>query len=278
MTHQTHQITLYGFGYVGQAVFRFLKDHFHISVYDPVSANKHLVEHPHAFPLRSDHITPTKFAVICVPTPMKPDGTCDTSIVEQVIRDSAHQYYLIKSTVIPGTTARLVKETGKQVAFSPEFIGEGKYHIPHWEGYPHPTDMKSHNFHIFGGERVVVGEWVGVWQKVAGWAPTYGQTDSTTAEIVKYAENAYLATQKMFFDQLYEIAKAHGSDYNTVRELLLLDGRVSPAQSIIYPDSRGFAGKCLPKDISGIVKHLESLGHDAHFLKAILTSNEKFRS
>src|SRR3989344_890998 len=272
----THQITLYGFGYVGQAVFRFLKDHFSLAVYDPISANKHLVEHPHKFILRSEHIMPTQFAIICVPTPTKPDGACDTGIVEQVVRESEHRYHLIKSTVSPGTTARLVKETGKQIAFSPEFIGEGKYVIPHWKGYPHPTDMKLHEFHIFGGERTVVGEWVRVWQKVAGWASTYAQTDSTTAEVVKYAENAYLATQKIFFDQLYEIAKAHGSDYNEVRELLLVDRRGSPAHLLNYPANRGFGGKCLPKDVAGIVAHMEKLGYDAHFLKAVLASNEKF--
>ena len=273
----TNEITLYGFGYVGQAVFRFLKDHFHLVVHDPVSTNLHEVNAPHHFVLRAKEVVPSKFAIICVPTPTKPDGACDTSIVEQVIHESKHDFYLIKSTIVPGTTARLIKETGKQVAFSPEFIGEGKYTIPYWKGYPHPTDMKLHEFHIFGGERAVVGEWIRVWQKVAGWSPKYAQTDSTTAEIVKYAENAYLATQKIFFDQLFEIAKANGSDYNTVRELLLLDGRVSPAQSIIYPDNRGFSGKCLPKDMAGIIKHMEELGHDPHFLRAIVDSNKKFR-
>ncbi len=273
----TQPITLYGFGYVGQAVFRFLKDHYQISVYDPVSSNKHLVDHPHTFLARADHVSPTSCAIICVPTPTKPDGACDTSIVEQIVRESSHRCYLIKSTVTPGTTARLAQETKKHIAFSPEFIGEGKYAIPHWKGYPHPTDMKLHDFHIFGGERMVTGEWVRIWQKVAGWAAKYAETDSTTAEIVKYAENAYLATQKMFFDQLYEVAKAHGSDYHEVRELLLLDGRVSPANSLIYPEDRGFGGKCLPKDVAGIVRHMEQLGYDAHFFRAVLLSNEKFR-
>ncbi len=272
----TNRITLYGFGYVGKAVFNFLKDHFELTVHDPVS-DKRGIESPHRFISRSKDVAPSKLAVICVPTPMKPDGACDAGIVEKIVSESPHEYYLIKSTIPPGTTAELAKRTGKKIAFSPEFIGEGKYHIPHWKGYPHPTDMKLHEFHIFGGEKEAVVEWVLIWQKVAGWSAKYAQTDSTTAEIVKYAENAYLATQKIFFDQLYEIAKANGSDYNTIRELLFLDGRVSPANSLIYPESRGFGGKCLPKDMSAIIKHMESLGYDPHFLRSVIESNEKFR-
>ncbi len=271
-------IALYGFGYVGRAIFNFLKDHFAISIHDPVGLGGFSLKPPHLFFEKFEDLKPVKHAILCVPTEMREDGSCDTGIVENVIKKSKHEHYLIKSTVVPGTVARLAKETGKNLTFSPEFIGEGNYAVPHWRGYPHPTDMKLHEFHIFGGERKTAGEWVRIWQKVAGWAPKYVQTDSTTAEIVKYAENSYLATQKMFFDQLYDIAQVHGSDYDAVRELLLLDGRVSPAVSIIYPEKRGFGGKCLPKDVAGIVRHMESLGRDPHFFKAVLASNNKFKS
>lgn len=270
-------ITLYGFGYVGRAVFNFLKDHFKLAIYDPAGLNGFELKPPHLFFQEFKEIKPTKLAILCVPTEVRDDGSCDTNIVEEVINKSNHEHYLVKSTVVPGTVARIAKETGKQITFSPEYIGEGNYSVPHWMGYPHPTDMKLHQFHIFGGEPKTTEVWMKVWQKVAGWAPKYAQTDSTTAEIVKYAENSYLATQKMFFDQLFDIAEAHGSNYNTVRELLLLDERVSPAVSIIYPEKRGFDGKCLPKDVAGVVRHMEKLGHDPHFFRSVLASNKRFR-
>lgn len=81
----------------------------------------------------------------------------------------------------------------------------------------------------------------------------------------------------MFFDQLFDVVQAFGRNYNEIRELLLLDGRVSPAMSVIYPDSRGFGGKCLPKDVSAITMQMIKNGYNPHFFKAILYSNKKFR-
>ena len=208
---------------------------------------------------------------------MRKDNTCDTSIVEDVIKNSNHDYYLIKSTIVPGTTERLVKNTKKKIAFSPEYIGEGKYEIPFWKDMPHPTDMKLHNFHIFGGTRSVTKKWVEVWQRVAGWSPTYAQTDSTTAELVKYMENSFLATKKIFCDEFYNIAESLGVDYNELKELWLLDGRMGRSMTLIYPESRGFDGKCLPKDVNAIVKRVEEEGYNPALLKQVLNSNKKFR-
>lgn len=271
------EITIYGYGYVGQTVSRFLGKHFRLEIVDPnLTVPAHV---PENFRFVTDQArrAATPYAIVSVPTPPRADGSCDTSIVEEVVKNSSHDFYLIKSTVVPGTTARLARETGKKIAFSPEYIGEGRYHIPFWRGYPHPTEMELHEFHIFGGVREVTNRFVSLWQKVAGWAPTYAETDSTTAEVVKYAENTYLATQKMFYDALYDLAETEGVNYNEVRELLLLDGRMSPALSVIYPENRGFTGKCLPKDLSAIIRHMEEKGRDPHFFKTIQSSNAAFR-
>lgn len=277
MEKKPHQrITIYGFGYVGRAVFNFLKDKYDIQIIDPKPAEP-LPAEAKKLIVAMGKQKPTAYAVIAVPTSPKKDGSCDTFLVESVIKDSKHQHYLIKSTIVPGTTEKIIKRTGKKIVFSPEFIGEGGYFIPHWKGYPHPTDMKLHEFHIFGGERKETKIWVSLWQKVAGWAPHYAQTDSVTAEIIKYAENSYLATLKMFWDQLYDLCQIEKRDYNEVRELLLLDGRISRAMSLVYEDTRGFGGKCLPKDVNAIVRHMEKSGINPHFFKAVLQSNKIFR-
>lgn len=269
-------ITIYGFGYVGQAIWRFLKDHYELQIFDPfyreeAPAGVKVVRAQQA-------LVSSDYAVICVPTPMKEDGHCDISIVEEMITNSRHQFYLIKSTVAPGTTKSLVKKIAKQIAFSPEYIGEGKYEIPFWKNLPHPTNMKLHQFHIFGGERAVTKKWIELWQKVAGWGPIYQQTDSTTAELVKYMENAFLATKKIFCDEFYDIAAVFGVDYNELKELWLLDGRIGRAMTLIYPEARGFGGKCLPKDVQAIIKTAEAVGHESKFLKQVLKSNEQFKT
>src|SRR3989344_1318236 len=168
---------------------------------------------------------------------------------------------IIKFTVSPGTTVKLVKQTRKKIAFSPEYIGEGKYEIPFWKDFPHPTNIKLHQFHIFGGEKNTTTLWVEIWQKVAGCAPTYRQTDSTTAELVKYMENAFLATKKIFCDEFYEIAQAMDVNYSELRELWLLDCRMGRSMTLIYPDSRGFGGKCLPKDVIAIAQAAKKAGY-----------------
>lgn len=270
-----YDITLYGFGYVGQAVWNFLKNHYQVQIFDPF----YLARKDDPEIVRDQKkLVPTVYAIICVPTQPKEDGSCDTSIVEKVIKTSSHRYYLIKSTIPPGTTKRLAKETKKQIAFSPEYIGEGKYEIPFWKDLPHPTNMKLHQFHIFGGDRLITTKWVEIWQKIGGWSPTYAQTDSTTAELVKYMENSFLATKKIFCDEFYNIAQSLGVDYNELKELWLLDGRMGRSMTLIYPESRGFSGKCLPKDLNAIVKCAEKTGYKPKFLKQVLASNDEFRN
>lgn len=264
------QITLYGFGYVGKGIYSFLKDHYDIQIFDPFIKDTNIVN-------EQNKLVKTPLAIISVPTKENEDGTCDTSIVEEILRTTDHDYYLIKSTITPGTTKKLSKETSKRIAFSPEYMGEGKYEIPFWLGFPHPTNMKLHQFHIFGGEKEVTKRWIEVWQRVAGWSPTYAQTDSTTAELVKYMENSFLATKKIFCDEFYDIAKSMGVDYNELKELWLLDGRMGRSMTLIYPDSRGFGGKCLPKDLNAIIKASERNGYEPKLLKQILSYNQEIK-
>jgi len=271
-------LTIYGFGYVGRGLIRFLKDHYALVAVDP-NPDKKVVKELGITVFRSPKEAPaTPYGVICVPTPDTGDGTCDTSIVEEVLKGSTHEHYLIKSTVVPGTTERLIKQTKRRIVFSPEFMGEGKYEIPYWKNYPHPTNMKLHSFHIFGGEREETQVWVNLWQKVAGWAVRYYQTTSTTAELQKYMENAFLATKKIFCDEFYDIARAFGVNYSELRELWLLDERMGSSQSLIFPESRGFGGKCLPKDVVAIVKAAEEKGYSAELIKEVLRSNNRFRT
>ena len=104
------------------------------------------------------------------------------------------------------------------------------------------------------------------------------QTDLKTAELVKYAENAWLGTKVTFCNEFYEIAKTLGVDYNELRELWLADERINRSHTLVYPDKRGFSGKCLPKDIHAIVKKLEEIGYEPKFIKKTLEENERLKA
>lgn len=108
----------------------------------------------------------------------------------------------------------------------------------------------------------------------------YLQTDSTTAELVKYMENCWLATKVTFCNEFFDIANTFGVDYNELRELWLLDGRVGESHTIVYEENRGFGGKCLPKDTEALYGKIEDEGYSyiAKLLEAVINTNKQRRN
>lgn len=253
-----------GGGYVGKSIINLFKEH-HITYSKEINDNY-------------NGLNQSDIAVICVPTPMKEDGSCDISIVEQVIKESDAPYYLIKSTIPPGTTLELSHKYKKRIVFSPEYIGEGNYPTPHWNGIPHATDMRLHEFQIFGGQREHCSFMIDIFMPILGPYCKYIQTDSTTAELVKYMENSYLATKLTFCHEFSRIIKLFDRDYNEIRELFLLDKRCEPGHTAIFNGELGFGGKCLPKDISGIYKAAKDRGFESKFLKQVMDTNEELKN
>lgn len=275
------KIAIVGYGYVGRTVANFFKDNFEVVARDidkEYSFNNGSV---YERVCKSDDwtsINTADLAIICVPTPKKTDGSVDISTIESIVKEIKTALILIKSTVPPGTTQNLSKDTGKSIVFSPEFVGEGKYVVQWWKdrGYPHPTDMKYHDFQIFGGDRIVTEKVLQFFVSVLGPEAKYIQTDSTTAELCKYMENAWAAMKVTFCNEFFEIAKAFGVNYSELREMWLLDGRVERMHTAVFPDKRGFGGKCLPKDVSGIVYAAEQNGYEPVLIKEVLQSNARF--
>jgi nucleotide sugar dehydrogenase len=211
------------------------------------------------------------FGVVCVGTPMRPDGSCDTDPVRDAVRRLPLDRVLIKSTVAPGTTDRLIAETGKTICFSPEYIGESTYYSPFHAAGPRATP-----FVIVGGAPEPRRAFIDDLCPVLGPEKTYFQCSAVEAELVKYMENAYLATKVTFVNEFYEICRAFQADWHSVREGWLLDPRVERSHSSVFPEARGFSGRCLPKDVHAIVAASGGAGYEAHFLLAVLESNRRF--
>lgn len=258
-------VAVIGYGYVGKAVANFFGDHFHVLIYD--TANPIISATQGEINKKAD------LAIISVPTPMGKTGSADLSAIYSTLGWLTTPLVLIKSTIPPGTTTALSAKYKKDIAFSPEYIGEGHYQVPFWKGYPDPLDMKKHEFVIIGGTKKTVARILLFFKTVLGAEAKYFQTDSTTAELVKYTENSFLATKVTFCNEMYDIAKSFGVDYNELRELWLLDGRVGRSHTIVFEDKRGFGGKCLPKDVNALVKAAAKAGKEATLLKAVLSVN-----
>lgn len=212
-----------------------------------------------------------EFAFIAVPTNRLPDGSGDTSIVESTVSWLKSDVIIIRSTVPVGTTERLQRETGKRIVFQPEY-GPGETPDHHY------NDPRRINWVILGGERRDTIAVADLYKQVFSAELLIHQTDTRTAELTKYMENCFLALKVTFCNEFYDLANHFGVDYNELRELWLLDPRIGRSHTFVMPDERGFGGKCLPKDVSAIVRSACAAGYAPNLMLAMLEANARFRS
>jgi len=247
-------------GYVGKAVYSLFKDHYEIVAKDKEGDYSKINE--------------CYLGVVCVPTPMKEDRSCDTSIVEEIIQNLKTPLILIKSTIPPQFTEYLKLIYKKRIVFSPEYSGQSSY----WQPYKFGIDMKECPFVILGGDSKDTKEIIDILTPVLGPTKFYYQVSSTEAEIIKYMENTFFATKIIFVNEFKNICDAFGADFYKVREGWLLDPRINKMHTMVFKEKPGFSGKCLPKDINAIVKACEGKDYNPKLLKEVISSNERFKN
>ncbi|MGH8900430.1 MAG: hypothetical protein ACRDYA_01805 [Egibacteraceae bacterium] len=128
---------------------------------------------------------------------MAQNGACDTSKVCDELTLLPIDCLLLKSTVAPGTTDLLSRQTGKQICFSPEYIGESSYYHPFWA-----DGVRDVPFVILGGEPVIRRWFIDLLLPVLGPTKVYFQCSALEAEIIKYMENAYFYHQGLLRERV----------------------------------------------------------------------------
>ena len=201
-------------------------------------------------------------AIICVDTPQTDNSLCSLKEVKAALRENEADLYMIKSTVLPCTTAALSEAYDKHIVFSPEYYGDTQ-HCNNFE----------FNYTILGGAREDCEKVIQILQRVYDARHKFVITDSTTAELAKYMENAYLATKVSFCNQFFDIAEHLGVSYEELRELFILDPRVNPSHTFVYRDAPYWDSHCLNKDVKAIAESF-----DAQLLKDIITFNDNRRT
>ncbi|MFQ5803759.1 MAG: nucleotide sugar dehydrogenase, partial [Candidatus Methylomirabilales bacterium] len=188
---------------------------------------------------------------LCVGTPSGPDGSMDDVFLKEaaedisrVISDDPRPIIVVKSTVVPGTTEKVVRPileaSDKRfgLGVNPEFLREG-----------HALEDTLHP------DRIVLGvdgpdtakRLRALYAHVA--CPIV-ETDLTTAEAIKYATNAFLATKVAFANDLANLCQTFGISYDEVIQAVALDPRVN---SRFLVPGVGFGGSCFPKDVRALV-------------------------
>lgn len=199
-------------------------------------------------------------AFICVDTPfISKDNPCDISQVEEAICENDARIYVIKSTVLPGTTQALCEKYNKTIIFSPEYYG-GTQHCNRF----------NFDFTILGWDKKACIEVQQALQHCFDGRHTFHITDSKTAELTKYMENSYLATKVSFCCAFNEIAESYGVNYEELRELFILDPRINPSHTFVYRSSPYWNSHCLNKDVRAIAYQ-----NNNKFLNGVIEYNEK---
>jgi len=267
----SYTVGIVGKGFVGGAMYENFKDVFRVLVWD-VDVNKRLnVESFEDFVNRSDII------FVCVPTPMKEDGACDTQIVTSVIGEISQvdrrKYVVIKSTVPPGTTERLANDLGMTIAFNPEFLTEANAY----------NDFRHQPLIIVGSDDVGISAIVcqiyyEFNSKVDNVAHVVQRT-TKEAELFKYLANCFLATKVTFANEFKALCDKIDVDYGRIAEVAVLDKRLGPTHwRVPGPDGKlGFGGSCFPKDSSALLHFCEEHGINLWLLTEAVYINDDLR-
>jgi len=138
----------------------------------------------------------------------------------------------------------------------------------------HPmSNSKERTFLVIGGTPEDRNKALNIFKLVYSSNIKVGLCSAMEAEMTKYMENAYLATKVVFCHEFYRICRAFDIDYNIVREMWLLDPRITPSHT--WADGTGYKSKCFDKDIPAIIKASEEMGYQPAFLENMVEINEK---
>jgi UDPglucose 6-dehydrogenase len=217
-----------------------------------------------------DDVYESDFIFVCVPTPMYDDGNQDLTYIENVFKDAKYgPIYIIKSTVLPGTTEMLQGQYPHlNIIFSPEFLTERTAKL----------DMLTQSRVIFGGDRELT-EKVEELFKCRFMNRHFIHTDSRTAEFIKYMNNTFFATKISIMNEYYRLANLVGVNWEDALHGFVSDGRIGDSHlHVPGPDGKlGFGGTCFPKDINALINMAKNVGVNMNVLDAAWKTNLEVR-
>jgi UDPglucose 6-dehydrogenase len=230
----------------------------------------------------------SKAIFIAVGTPPNNDGSANLSQIEEAAKEIAryiNEYKVIvnKSTVPIGTAHR-IKEIINSFSPSP-LRGEGRVRVKH------PFDLVSNPEFLREGsavydfihtDKIVIGtespKALKIMQEI--YHPLYlidtpfVITTPETAELIKYACNAFLATKITFINEIANLCDKVGADVHQIAKAMGLDGRISP--KFLHPGP-GYGGSCFPKDTEALCSIASSYGYEFKTLEAVVKVNKRQR-
>ncbi len=268
-------IGIIGNGFVGSAIAAGFALHAKVRVFDkdPKKSIDSLF----------DVVNCSDIVFISVPTPMEhvEGGKIDLRIMDSVFdeiisleKSSSFSFedviFVIKSTVIPGTTAKYQeKYPNLRIVFNPEFLTERSARL----------DFINASRIVLGGDDLDVEAVAQLYADRFPYTKVI-RTDPGSAEFVKYMCNTFFATKLSFINEMYIASNMFGANWNSVMEGFMADGRIGNSHIDVpgHDGDFGYGGKCFPKDINAFIGFFESIGIDPIMLNASWGRNLSVRS
>ncbi len=258
-------IGIIGFGFVGQAIAHGMYLHYNLKVYDKFKEDLDNLE---------ETVNNSKFIFVCVPTPMRSDGSQDLSSIDDVVENivkiaTTKKIIIFKSTIIPGTTRHYAeKYKNHEFVFNPEFLTERQAKLDFLNqariilgGNPEATSLVKKLYQIkFSHVKIFECDW-------------------ESAEIVKYMCNCFFSVKLSFLNEIYLLTKHLNIDFENLKDMWLGDMRIGNSHTDVpgHDGMLGWGGKCFKKDINAFIKYVEKEGLNIEMCKAAESVNNKVR-
>lgn len=202
---------------------------------------------------------------ICVP------ATAVDDAVSIIVNGSDREdiIFILKSTVVPGTTDRLQQVYGNNWVFCPEFLTERTANLDF---------INSSRFIIGGNDEIVINAVYDLYRKRFSVTPIF-RTTLESAEFVKYMANLYFASKVTFMNEMYNAANELGVNWDDALGMVLADGRIAHSHcQVPGPDGKkGYGGKCFPENVETWLEFTDKYHINNEMIRSVDETNKIYR-
>lgn len=280
-------INIIGYGFVGGAVGHLCKrNNIRFCVCDVTPKEEQEADHVFSsigeIVRNSEQANETNIYFVCVPTPSKDSGECDTSIVDNVIESLSRlctktSIVYVKSTLQPGTTKSLHSKYGNEkvsIFFCPEFLREKTAN----------ADMYDATFALVGvtpDQRIESTTHINIFRLLYKHNDTFQVIvkPAEICELFKYTINVFLAVKVWYFNEVNTLCDKFNVQYDDLKSLFDLEPRIGTSHTDVpgHDGHYGFGGACLVKETKGMRYLQHALVIPDKVLSDILERNEEIR-
>jgi nucleotide sugar dehydrogenase len=255
------KVGIVGLGFVGDAIRRNCEGVFNVICVD-IDPNKSTGTY--------QDLLDCEAVFVCVPSPNKPNGDCDVSILNAVLyllKD--YKNVIISKTTAPPKAYEKLQQVYPNLVHVPEFLTAANA----------VRDFSSQSEVIIGGSVLAYQHEANRILSQIQPIKNVAYCSIGEAALTKYIVNSYLATKVVFMNEMNQLSAAHNYDWDRIRSMLRMDGRIGLSHTQVPgPDGLyGFGGHCFPKDTTTLVRFADKLGVGLSVLKSALKKNLMLR-